>query len=225
VVSPLLANIYLHYVLDVWFEKKIKPQAKGYMQLIRYADDFVVCCEKREEAEEFLKTLNERLTKFGLTVASEKTRIVEFGKVAWSRAKSRNEKAESFNFLGFTHYGTTSRRGYFMMGHKTSKENLRRKLKEITQWIKAVRNKVRLKDWWLVLKAKLTGHYHYFGVSGNIRCLNQFYWQVNRAVLKWLNRRSQRKSMTVESYKRYLCVNPLPRPKICHSLYTLSPMR
>lgn len=225
VISPLLANIYLHYVLDLWFEKKIRTQGKGYMQLIRYADDFVVCCESEQDAQEFLEALIQRLAKFGLTVAVEKTRIVKFGKRAWAEAKSRNEKVGSFNFLGFTHYCAASRWGKFMMGHKTSKENLRRKLIEIKEWVKSARNILSLKVWWPKLKAKLTGHYNYFGISGNMRCLKQFYHQVNKVLFKWINRRSQRKSMTREAYSHYLQVNPLPTPRICYSLYTLSPVR
>lgn len=220
VVSPLLANIYLHYVLDLWFEKVFKSERKGHVQLIRYCDDFVVCCESEDDAKEFLKLLEERLSKFGLNVSPEKTQLIKFGRNSWKRRKKTGEKLATFNFLGFTHYSATSRSGYFMMGHKTTKENLNRKLKEIQEWVKRARNLYPLKTWWPILKAKLTGHYNYFGVSGNYRCIKQFYWQVTRLVFKWINRRSQRKSMTAEMFGQYLQWNPLPMPRICHALYT-----
>ncbi|WP_265038281.1 group II intron reverse transcriptase/maturase [Wolbachia endosymbiont (group A) of Hylaeus communis] len=171
IVSPVLANIYLHYVLDLWIEKKFKSRSRGYIQQIRFCDDFVVCCESKVDAEEFLELLKQRLNKFGLEVSENKTRVVKFGKREWQRAIREKRRTESFNFLGFTHYGAKSRRGRLMMGHKTSKLNLARKLKEIKEWLKIVRGSIRLKDWWQVLKAKLTGHYNYFGISGNYWCL------------------------------------------------------
>jgi group II intron reverse transcriptase/maturase len=224
-LSPLLSNIYLHYVLDLWFEKKVKPQARGYMQVIRYCDDFVVCCESERDAQEFLKALETRFNQFRLSLSPEKTKTIKFGRRAWQQWKKGGRKPETFDFLGFTHYCATSRRGYFIMGHKTSKGNLCRKLKEIKEWVKKVRNFLPLKDWWCVLKAKLIGHYSYFGISGNIHGLQQFYHQVMKTVFKWINRRSQRKSMTWEVFQKYLQWNPLPIPKIYHSLYTLSSKR
>ncbi len=218
--SPLLANIYLHYVLDVWFEKKIKPASKGHMALIRYCDDFVVCCESEHDAKTFLELLKQRLEKFGLEVAEDKTQVLKFGRRAWQLATKRKEKVESFNFLGFTHYCTKSRRGSFIMGHKTSKENLNRKLKETKEWIKKIRNQLPLKDWWPTVKAKLTGHYNYFGISGNFRCLKQFYSSMFWMVFKWINRRSQKKSMTLERYLKYIEHSPWPTPRICYALYT-----
>lgn len=219
IISPLLANIYLHYVLDIWFEKKIKPKGRGHMQLIRYCDDFVVCCESKADAEEFLGSLKERLGKFGLRIAEEKTRIVKFGRGEWYLAETQCRKTESFNFLGFTHYGARSRRGKWIMGHKTTKENLRRKLKEITEWLKTIRNKVKLGEWWPILQAKVRGHINYFGISGNFRCVMQFHWRVTHIGFKWLNRRSQKKSMTWEKYRKYLESKPIPEARICFSLY------
>ena len=219
VISPLLANIYLHYVLDLWFKKEIKSQAKGHMDLIRYCDDFVVCCESEKDAKNFLELLHLRLNKFGLQVSEEKTKVFKFGRQVWKQAQRSKEKVETFNFLGFTHYCGKSRRGYFIMGHKTSKENLCRKLKETKEWLKKIRNKLRLKEWWPVLKSKLTGHYNYFGVSGNYRCLQQFYSQIFSMVFKWINRRSQKKSMSFDQYQNYLQWNPLPIPRICYAMY------
>jgi len=224
-LSPLLANIYLHYVLDLWFEKKIKPNGKGQMQLIRYCDDFVACFESKRDAEGFLEAVRERLNQFGLSLSTEKTKMIGFGRSAWQRWRRGGKKVETFNFLGFTHYCATSRQGYFKVVHKTTKENLNHKLKEIKEWIKKIRNLLPLKSWWPVLKAKLIGHYNYFGISGNYPCLKQFYQQVIKLVFKWMNRRSQRKSMTWEMFTQYMQWNPLPTPRIYHALYTLTPKR
>ncbi len=219
VISPLLANIYLHYVLDLWFKKEIKSQAGGHMELIRYCDDFVVCCESEKDAKNFLELLHTRLEKFGLQASEEKTKVLKFGRQVWKQAQRRKEKVETFNFLGFTHYCGKSRQGYFVIGHKTSKVNLSLKLKETKEWLKKIRNKLRLKEWWPVLKSKLTGHYNYFGVSGNYRCLTKFYQSIFWMVFKWINRRSQKKSMNVDQYQNYLQWNPLPTPRICYALY------
>lgn len=219
VISPLLANIYLHYVLDLWFKKEIKSQTKGHMELIRYCDDFVVCCESEKDAKNFLELLQARLGKFGLQVSGDKTKVLKFGRQVWKQAQRSKEKVETFNFLGFTHYCGKSRQGYFIMGHKTSKENLCRKLKETKEWLKQIRNKLRLKEWWPVLKSKLTGHYNYFGVSGNYRNLMKFYRSILLIVFKWINRRSQKKSMDFGQYKNYLQLNPLPTPRICYAMY------
>ena len=219
VISPLLANIYLHYVLDLWFKKEIKSQAKGRMELIRYCDDFVVCCESEKDAKNFLELLHTRLEKFGLQVSENKTKVLKFGRQVWKQAQRSKEKVETFTFLGFTHYCGKSRQGYFVIGHKTSKENLSRKIKETKEWLKKIRNKLHLKDWWPVLKSKLIGHYNYFGVSGNYRCLTKFYQSVFWMLFKWINRRSHKKSMNVEQYQNYLQWNPLPTPRICHAMY------
>ena len=218
-LSPLLANIYLHYVLDLWFEKKIKPKARGQMHLVRYCDDFVVCCESEQDAQEFLEQLKTRLQEFGLAVSIEKTRVIKFGQREWYLAAKQKRKADNFNFLGFTHYATKSRRGKWILGHKTTKENFARKLKETKEWLKAVRSVLKLNDWWPTLKAKLTGHFNYFGISGNYRAIQMFRQKVTCLALKWINRRSQKKSMTAEKYGWYLQSHPLPEARICFSLY------
>ena len=179
----------------------------------------VVCCESQRDAEEFLKEVRERFLNFGLELSPKKTKMIKFGRNGWRRWRQGGAKVETFNFLGFTHYCETSRKGYFKMVHKTTKRNLSDKLKEINEWLKKIRNLVPLKLWWPELKAKLVGHYSYFGISGNYRCLNQFYWRVIRMVYKWINRRSQRKSMNWEIFLQYSQWNPLPTPRIYHALY------
>jgi len=225
VISPVLANIYLHYVLDIWFERKFKPKARGKVEMMRYCDDFVACCESQKDADNFIEELEKRFSKFSLTVSKEKTSVVKFGRQAWNAYRKGGDRVATFNFLGFTHYCTKSRKGKFIMGHKTQRQKLSRALTELNIWLKKIRNMFLLKDWWKVLRSKLVGHYNYFGISGNMRCLKQIYICASKLAFKWINRRSQKKSMTFEKYLRYLDWNPLPQPRIYHDMYTLSPGR
>jgi len=222
ILSPLLANIYLHYCLDLWIEKKVKSQVRGYARFIRYADDFVVCFEKAEEAEVFGRVLRERLHKFGLAVSEEKSRIISFGKYPYYSARDEGKKLETFDFLGFTHYCTKTRKGYFKLGRKTSRTRYRQKLKETNRWLKDVRNMIKMEDWWKVLRMKLIGHYRYYGISGNMRDLKAFYNQTVKLAYKWINRRSQKKSYNITQFYKMLEYNPLPKPKIYHRTYTPS---
>ena len=222
ILSPLLANIYLHYCLDLWFEKKVKSQLRGYARFIRYADDFVVCFQKAEEAEEFGRILRQRLGKFGLAVSEEKSRIISFGKYPYYSARDEGKKLETFDFLGFTHYCTKTRKGYFKLGRKTSRARYRQKLKETNLWLKEVRNMIKKEDWWEVLRMKLSGHYRYYGVSGNMRDLKAFYNQTVKLAYKWINRRSQKKSYNITQFYKMLEYKPLPKPKIYHRTYTPS---
>ncbi|MBI1860328.1 MAG: group II intron reverse transcriptase/maturase [Deltaproteobacteria bacterium] len=222
IVSPILSNIYLHYVLDLWFEKVFKGSSRNFMQLIRYADDFIVAFESRQDAERFTQALRGRFSKFGIEVAEEKTRLIEMGRRKWKLWKQGNgERCGTFNFLGFTHYAATSRAGYFMAGHKTSKENLRRKLREMKDWLKSVRSVASFSDWRPTLHAKLIGHYNYFGVSNNMRCLRQYYVKTVSLLFKWLNRRSQKKSFSWLQYMEHLQRFPLPQPQIKVRLFEL----
>ena len=222
IVSPILANIYLHYVLDLWFELKFKKQAKGYVKLIRYCDDFVMVCESKEDAAQFLQQLKERLAKFYLEISEEKTQIIKFGRNVWRQANRTGIKVKSFDFLGFTHFCKASRNGWFVMGHKTSKKRLASKLKGFNRWLKTMRNACSMRDWWKLVKTKLIGYYNYFGINGNIRCLRQYYSRVRSICFKWVNRRGQKKSMDWEQYMRYVQSNPLPEPRIYHKLlYTM----
>jgi RNA-directed DNA polymerase len=222
IISPLLANIYLHYVLDLWFERKVRRQLKGYARLIRYADDFVVCFESGSEARAFGEMLRERLSKFGLKVSERKSRIIEFGGCVGQKASGEGKKAETFDFLGFTHYCDKTRRGKFKVGRKTASKKLRAKMQALNEWLRSVRNKVELRGWWEVLKLKLAGHYRYYGISGNFPGIRKFYTLASKLAYKWINRRSQKRSFSMEKYLRFLQFNPLPKPKIYHTMYTLS---
>jgi RNA-directed DNA polymerase len=216
IVSPILSNIYLHYILDLWFERELKKRLKGYAQLIRYADDFVIGCEYEWEAQEILVELKERLKKFGLEVSEEKTRIVEFGRFAQERAEKRGGKAGTVEFLGFTHFCTKSRSGRFMVGRRTSGKRFRAKLVAMNEWLKGVRNSLPLADWWRILRWKLNGHYQYYGVTGNWRGISRFHQEVLRMTYKWWNRRSQKRSGDWEEFQRRLQWNPLPPPRLAH---------
>jgi len=223
VLSPVLANVYLHYALDLWFETEVIPQLTGYAQLVRYADDFVVCFEKEDEARAFGVALRKRMGEFGLTVSEEKSKIIEFGHCACQRARKYGMKCETFDFLGFTHFCDKNRKGKFKLGRKTSRKKFTQKMTDMNIWLKSIRNLVELKVWWKVLGLKLLGHYRYYGMSGNIRWLQNFYYQTVKLAFKWINRRSQRKSYNWDQFKRFIQFNPLPKPKIYHSLYNLKP--
>ena len=223
-LSPMLSNIFLHYVLDLWFEKKIKPRTKGACQLVRYADDFICMVQYADDARRIEQALRERFAKFDLELHPEKTRVISFGRYERENADKQNRRANSFDFLGFTHYCDKSRRGKFIVGRKTSRKKFRMKCKEMNNWLRKIRNFRKAKEWWPILQAKLRGHYQYYGVNGNMQSLKRFYSLTLRMTLKWLNRRSQRKSFNWKMFYKYLEHYPLPRPRIMHNLYMLSPV-
>jgi len=222
VLSPILANIYLHYILDLWFEKVVKKRLKGFAQLVRYADDFIVCFQRGSEAKAFVEMLKQRLGKFGLRIAEDKARVIEFGRYVWQKAEREGKEVETFDFLGFTHYCDRTRRGRFKLGRKTAGTRFRQKMKAINEWLKRVRNLVDLKEWWQGLGIKLVGHYRYYGISGNMRALRRFYRLSSKLAYNWINRRSQKKSFSYDKYCRFKRHNPLPEPKIYHLTYALS---
>jgi RNA-directed DNA polymerase len=219
IISPILANIYLHYVLDLWLVKAVQPRCRGEVVMVRYADDFVIGVQYRDEAEQILDALKQRLNKFGLELALDKTKVIEFGRYAADNARKRGQKAETFSFLGFTHYCGKTRKGKFKVGRTTDRKRFSAKIKEMNNWLKEIRNTAQLKEWWPILRAKLSGHFQYYGVSENYRGIRRFYFLNIRLVMKWLNRRSQKQSMNWEQFLKYLKRYQLPRPKISFSLY------
>lgn len=220
ILSPVLSNIYLHYILDLWFEKKVKNMTKGYTGIVRYADDFIIFVQYKEDTNKIFFELKKRLAKFGLTLSQAKTRIIEFGRYAVNNAKAKGKNASTFNFLGFTHYCKKSRNDNFTVGRKTNRKKYNTKLKEMNIWLKSVRNLVKVKEWWKLLSAKLRGHFQYYGVSGNYRAIQNFYYHTLRLVYKWINRRSQKKSCNWETFNIYLRKYSLPKPKISHNFYS-----
>jgi len=218
-LSPLLANIYLHYALDLWFEKEHGPKCKGRAILIRYADDFVVCFENRDDAMRFGAELTERLAKFGLEVEPTKTKVLEFGKRAAGNAKARGEKPGTFDFLGFTHYCGKGRDGRrFRMKRKTAGKKFRARIVEFKEWIKRHRNRPLR---WIMqqVAAKVRGHFGYYGVTDNLRGIDRYAEVVKLLLYKWLNRRSQRRSFTWPEFQEMLKRFPLPKPRILVSLF------
>jgi len=222
-LSPILSNVYLHYVLDLWFEKRLKRQVEGRCYLVRYCDDFLCLVQKVEGARHVKQALEERFAKFDLELHPEKTRVISFGRYERENAKRQRRRANTFDFLGFTHYCGKSRKGNFIVGRTTSRKKFRKKCKELNVWLKTTRNAMKTKEWWPILAAKLRGHYQYYGVSGNSASLRRFNTAAERLIFKWLNRRSQRKSLNWSGFNAYLRHYPLPKPRIMHNLYTLSP--
>jgi len=222
ILSPLLANIFLHYVLDTWFEQQVKTHTKGYCELVRYADDYVCLVQYKDDADKIKRALENRFNKYELRLHPDKTRVFSFGRFEKQNANSGNRKANTFTFLGFTHFCDKTRKGYFKVGRKTAMKKFRAKIKELNIWLKQIRNLLPTKEWWQTLKAKLRGHFEYYGVSGNYPSIKRFYTLALRLVHKWLNRRSQKKSMSWSKLYSYLTLYPLPKPKIKHNFYTLS---
>jgi len=218
VISPLLANIYLHYALDLWFEKAYKKTCQGEAYMIRYADDFVCCFQYKSDAERFYSELQQRLGKFNLAIAAEKSKIIEFGRfTAENRAKRGEGKPETFDFLGFTHYCSKSKQGIFRVKRKTSKKKYRAKIKQMAEWIRENRHL----SWILIekLSIKLKGHYRYYGITDNYKALNEFRYNTCQLLYKWLNRRSQCKSFDWNKFNLFLNKCELPRPRIYVNIY------
>ena len=214
VVSPLLANVYLHYVLDEWFEEVVKPLLKGEAYEVRYADDFILCFQYREDAERVLEVLPKRFGKYGLTLHPEKTRLIAFGREALERSEGEGgRKASTFDFLGFTHICKRSRRGKFTIHVRTMRKRLRRSLKAISAWCQAHRHDP-VEAQAATLNRKLEGHYQYYGRPTNYRSLLEFYRAVRRTWEKWLNRRTRGKTLTWEDYAELLTHHPLKLPRI-----------
>ena len=212
-LSPLLANIYLHYTLDLWFAKKVEKHCQGEAYLIRYADDFVACFQYKNDAEMFYQALQIRLGKFRLEVSEEKTRIIEFGRYAERDVKRRGgSKPETFDFLGITHYCGRSRKGRFKLKWKTARKKFHAKVTEFEEWIKENRQ-MSLKEIWEKVNLKLQGHYQYYGVSDNWNHLLSYRRQIIRLLHKWLNRRSQRSKFTWEKFIIMMNRYPLAEPK------------
>jgi len=219
-ISPILSNIYLHYALDLWFEVTVKRGCKGRAGMVRFADDFVCCFEYEEDANRFYAALIERLGKFGLEIAAEKTKIIRFGRNAEIECvKSGLKKPDTFDFLGFTHYWGKGKRGKFRLLRKTSQKKFKTKVKEFKIWIRRERH---MAEGELVsaIRRKLQGHYNYYGVSDNLRGINAYFGIVKRLTLKWRNRRSQKRSFTEEKFLLFLERNPLPIPKVMVNLFS-----
>ncbi|MCP8690529.1 group II intron reverse transcriptase/maturase [Marinobacterium sedimentorum] len=210
VVSPVLANIYLHYALDLWFERKVKPRMNGRAMLIRYADDFVVAFQLRRDAERFYRVLPKRLDKFGLNVAPEKTHLKRFSR--FHPGRKRN-----FQFLGFEFYWSLDVNKKPRLRRRTASKKQKATMSELYQWIKLQRSKP-LRDWMPSLKRKLTGFRNYFGLPDNSRSLSRLFKHLLHSLYKWLNRRSQRRSYNWNSLKVMLGYFQIEPPRVSKRL-------
>lgn len=210
-ISPILANIYLHYVLDLWFKLDVKARCKGEAYIVRYADDFVCCFELEEDAIRFFQELKERLGKFNLEMAEDKSKIIPFG-------KNTINNRETFDFLGFTHKDSKGRKGYYKLLHSTSQKKLKVKKALAKQWI---RQNIYLPKEELIkkLNRKLIGHYRYYGITDNYSRMKSFMTYVKYQLLASLRRRSQKDKTTLAKFWKTLEYNPIAEPKIYFSLW------
>jgi group II intron reverse transcriptase/maturase len=215
VVSPLLANVYLHEVLDTWFEDVVRPRMRGAAHLIRFADDAVVVFACEEDARRVMAVLPKRLARYGLRLHPEKTRLVAFGR---PRSRGHEDRPGTFDFLGFTHSWGWSRRGRPVVRRKTARDRFTRSWRAVYRWCRENRH-LPIAEQQRVLGQKLRGHYAYYGLTGNARALTRFSFEVRRAWHKWLGRRSRSARMSWERFARLLERHPLPPVRVVHSIY------
>jgi len=222
-VSPVLSNIYLHYVLDLWFEQRFAKHCAGKAFLIRYADDYVACFEQEADARAFMEAMPERLAQFDLEVEPSKTAQLRFGSQALGQPHDRGDEPRTFSFLGFTHYVGRSRRGRFVVGRKTDGKRLSKKLKQLNERLRALRTQGGAAMLAYLIR-HLRGHIQYYGVSGNTRAVAGYHYQAIGLLFKWPNRRSQKRSLNWERF-RAITGSLLPRPRIVHDLYPIPPWK
>lgn len=215
ICSPILANIFAHKAIDLWIEEMVKPKCKGKVELFRYADDAVICCEYEEDAIRINRTLSKRLAKFKLKLNEEKTKLVSFSK----RAAAKGIPQGRFDFLGFTFYLGISRKGRVIPKVKTSGKKFKAKLKNITEWSKSIRNRMNLSEIWKTFRAKIRGHIQYYGVSHNTDKVDEFIERATRTLFKWLNRRSQKRSFDWDKFNEFMKKNPLTKARVIHALF------
>lgn len=208
--SPILANIYAHYVLDEWIECEVKPRCKGMVRLFRYADDAIICCQYDSDAIRIKAVLEKRFAKYKLKMNVNKTKMINFSK------KSGNKAA--FDFLGFTFYLGRSRKGHIIPKLKTIGKRFRAKLKRVNEWAREIRSRLKLQDIWTRFCSKLQGHINYYGVTFNIERVESFIHQAKKIMFKWLNRRSQKRSFNWAKFQKYFEKYPVPKAKVHHQL-------
>ena len=210
-ISVLISNIYLHYVLDVWIDKVVKPRMKGFVHYVRYLDDFVLCFEYKSDASRFRDVLNKRLEKFSLILELSKTKLIKFGRFA--NKEDNAKKLETFHFLGFTFYCTKNRRDNFKVGTKTEKKRLNRSCIKMKEILQRIRHKP-IREPWKLINVILCGHYRYYGIGGNYPCIDKFYYFTLRYWRKVLSSRSQKGKVIWVKFNKILKIFPLRQPKI-----------
>jgi RNA-directed DNA polymerase len=219
-ISPILANVYLHYVLDDWFVSEVQPRMKGRVFLSRFVDDFVIGCETEEDARRIMAVLPKRFARFGLTIHPDKTQLIAFAKPAHADPQNRqspNGKNGTFDYLGFTHYWARSRRGYWAIKRRTARKRIHRTATAIWQWCRKNRHRP-LPVQCTTLRAKLRGHYNYYGVRTNYAQLSVIYRITERAWFYWLNKRRRHPDYNWQEFRAFLETFPLPRPRIVHDI-------
>lgn len=216
VVSPMLSNIYLHEVLDLWFEHEVKPRLTGRAFEVRFADDAVLVFAREEDARRVLEVLPKRFGRYGLRLHPDKTRLVDFRSP--NRGGGGSQRGRSFDLLGFTHYWGRSRKGRWVVRCKTAKDRFTRAVRAIGQWCRINRHRP-VREQRVVLSRKLKGHHAYYGITGNMPALARFDYEVRRLWRKWLNRRSRDARMSWEVFDRLIARYPLPPPRVVHSVY------
>jgi RNA-directed DNA polymerase len=189
ICSPVLANVFAHRVIDEWIEEMVKPNCKGKVELFRFADDGVICCEREEDAKRIYDALGKRLAKYKLKLNEDKTKLVEFSK----KKSARGITQGAFDFLGFTFYLGRSQKGRVIPKLKTAGKKFRAKLSNVKIWCKTMRNRMNLKSLWKIFQSKIRGHAQYYGISHNVDKLDEFIDRATKIFYKWLNRRSQKK--------------------------------
>jgi RNA-directed DNA polymerase len=212
ILSPLLSNIYLHYVLDLWFSRQVKKQSRGEAYYFRFADDFLACFQYKDDAEGFRRRLGERLEGFGLRVAEEKTQCIEFGRFAREDAYKRGGKPKEFTFLGFTHYCGRTREGYFKVKRRTSRKKLGQSLRKFTDWARKVRHVLRKGEMLRQARIRVMGHLSYYAITDNMGRSSYYAYRARSILFKWLNRKSQRKAYTWASFNQALAWVEWPIP-------------
>lgn len=200
ILSPLLSNIYLHYVLDLWFNKKVKRACRGEAYLYRYADDFLACFQYKDDAETFYRILGARLGQFGLQLAEEKTQHLEFGRFARENAKRQGRKPNEFTFLGFTHYCGKTRYGKFKVKRRTSRKKMNQSLRKFTEWARTARRYMRKGEMLRSACRRIMGHLNYYAITDNSKECNNFVYHAKRILFKWINRKSQRRAYNWQQF-------------------------
>ena len=227
ILSPLLSNIYLHYVLDLWFSRRVRRQSQGEAAYFRYADDFLACFQHEADAKQFLQRLKDRIEGFGLRLAEDKTQCIPFGRFARENAQRHGGKPAQFTFLGFTHYCGKTREGYFKVKRRTSRKKLGQSLRKFTEWAVKAHHRQRKGEMIRSARTRVVGHLSYYAITDNAARCNYFVRCATEILFKWLNRKSQRKAYTWAQFKQALAwadwptatirkdLNPCRRTEAC----------
>ena len=214
ILSPLLSNIYLHYVLDLWFSHRVRRQCRGEAYYYRFADDFLACFQYKEDAVRFRQELGERLEAFGLQLAEDKTHCIEFGRFARENARKRGGKPKEFTFLGFTHYCGKTKNGHFKVKRRTSRKKLGQSLSKFKDWAKKSRSVLSKGEMIRAARIRVIGHLNYYAITDNVERSGYYVYRATHILFKWLNRKSQRQTYTWAAFNQALTWCRWPTPRI-----------